>query len=944
MKNRVIKKIMAYLLVGAMVITTPMTASATESELQKAYGERSDSDTDNDEKKLWSNSDSDTNTRTSTQATVPIPDTVQKHELNILGITLDKSEMELDLEERKSGFLKARVLFDDWNAEDEEMDWVTKEEKEAIEKEIKWFSDDPKVAVVGWGSNGGDNTLASVMAKSAGQAKIYAWIEADGLAYVNSNRPTEGDYIAEATVTVVDDNYEISFKEMKFATGRNYDLKDYISLQYGKGEKARKVDLKDSAEQVVFSNVKIIEAADKKAKASGVKLSDDGILNITKNSKLAENDKISVDIATASGKSATGTIEIVKANNVKTIRFKGTKDEIDMGSNADYKAEELDDQKNVIEKAKVSKEIGWKVENNTGKKAILEITWDDNSETAAKTDELTWTSSNASIVTVKPIRVSENNNIATKAEIIPQNIGNAKITVASAAGKKATLTVTVKATPASIEIDHNKDTQGKQLPIYAWSGKAITLTATMKGENGLVLPATATKLGWATTETDKDKKKNAKVTTNKDNSGKVLPITGLLELERDDELKEDVATYHVKVSTKAKFNGKQISSEPVELTFRQSNIGDITINEVQNQEVIQVIGRLPQIKSDLRKLYVGNNTYRYNAAAYVPEGQKLVLAGSEQDSKNRAGIEDSIVWSVKSAKVATIDDNGNLVPVGPGKTDVTASYVSLKYTNGKPKATVRKKTISVQVIQKATSISFAKEIQVINPKPGKSINATFTIKNVTPKKATYNVTDWKVLAQGPEGKITNITLDGSKNSDAIAVDSRDKNGNLKKAAKITIPDKLAQPGTVIKVGAYTDGGAVAYGYLYITDKTTKVTAELTGDKVNKEGNKVSIRVGDTASIKASVIVNNTTKDTEPWKINKETTNLGVNTPNTYVTEPVTYSLDKNSAKLIRVDSNGKVTALKKGKAKVTVSTLSGKKTTVSFEVKVKEAPKAESAK
>lgn len=30
--------------------------------------------------------------------------------------------------------------------------------------------------------------------------------------------------------------------------------------------------------------------------------------------------------------------------------------------------------------------------------------------------------------------------------------------------------------------------------------------------------------------------------------------------------------------------------------------------------------------------------------------------------------------------------------------------------------------------------------------------------------------------------------------------------------------------------------------------------------------------------------------------------------------------------------------------KVTVSTLSGKKTTVSFEVKVKEAPKAESAK
>lgn len=936
MKNRVIKKIMAYLLVGAMVITTPMTASATESELQKAYGERSDSDTDNDEKKLWSNSNSDTSTSTSTSTQAIVPTTVQKHELNILGITLDKSEMEMDLEERKNGFLKARVLFDDWNAEDEEMDWVTKEEKEAIEKEIKWFSDDPKVAVVAWGSNGGDNTLASVKAKSAGQAKIYAWIEADGLAYVNSNRPTDGDYVAEATVTVVDDNYEISFKEMKFATGRNYDLKDYISLQYGEGENARKVDLKDSAEQVVFSNV--IIPADSEANASnpnkgknkGIKLSDDGILNMNAGtSKLAPGNKVTFDIATASGKSATGTIEIVKANNVKAIKFKGTKDEIDMGSKDDYKAEELDDQKNVIEKAKVSKEIGWNVKNETGKKAILEITWDDGAETAIKTDELTWTSSNASIVAVKPIRVSEDNNIATKAEIIPQNIGNAKITVASATGKKATLTVTVKATPESIEIDqNNKDAEGKQLPIYAWSGKAITLTATMKGANGLVLPATATKLNWTTIETDKAIKKNAKVTTNKDNTGKVLPANAL---------DKETTQYKVKVNTKAKFKGSQISSEPVELTFKQSNIADITVNEIQNKEVIQIIGRLPQTKSDVRKLYVGNNTYKYSAAAYVPDGQKVVLAGSTESTEDRADIADSIVWSVKSAKVATIDENGNLVPVGSGKTDVTASYVSLKYTNGKPKPTVRKKTISVQVIQNATSISFAKEIQVINPNVlGRDISATFTIKNVLPKKATYNVTDWKVIGYAKEkelDKLTDFSLDGSKISEVIRVDSRDNNGNLKKAAKITIPKKYQVAGTVIKIGAYTDGGAVAYGYLYITDKTTKITAELSGEKVDKEGSKVSINVGDTADIKA--YINNSTTATESWKIIKNTTELGTNTPNTYVTEPVTYSLDKNSAKLIRVDSNGKVTALKNGKAKVTVSTLSGKKTTVSFEVKVK---------
>ena len=933
MKNRVIKKIMAYLLVGAMVITTPMTASATESELQKAYGERSDSDTDDDN--LWSNSNSNTSTSTSTQAKVPIPETIQKHQLNILGITLDKSEMELEAAEG-SDFLKARVLFDDWNAEDEEMTWVTQQEKAAIEKEIKWFSEDPNVAKVAWGSNtDAGNTLALVKAMAAGQTKIYAWIEADGLAYLNSNRPTAGDYTAEATITVVDDKYEISFKEMKFATGRNYDLKDYVYLQYGEGENARKVDLKDSAEQVVFSNVKIT-AGTNANKNTGIKLSDDGILNMNASkSKLVPENTVSFDIATASGKSATGTIKIVKANNVKSLKFKGTKDEIDMGSNDDYKGEKLDDQKNVLEEAKVSKEIGWNVQNTTGKKAILEITWDDNAETTAKTDELTWTSSNSSIVAVKPIRVSANNNIATKAEIIPQNIGNAKVTVASASGKKATLTVTVKAIPATIEINQetkkNEDGTEEKLPIYAWSGKAITLTATMKGENGLVLPAMATKLNWTTTETDKDTKKNAKVTTNKDNTGKVLPANALLNLSKDETTK-----YKVRVNTKAKFNGSQISSDLVELTFKQSNIADITVNEIQNKEVIQIIGRLPQTKSDLRKLYVGNNTYKYSAAAYVPDGQKVVLAGSTKSTEDRADVADSIVWSVKSAKVATIDENGNLVPVGPGKTDVTASYVSLKYTNGNPKPTVRKKTISVQVIQNATAISFAKEVQVLNPStktPKKDISATFTIKNVLPKKATYNVTDWKVIgyANGTElNKLTDFSLDGSKTTEAIRVDSRDNNGNLKKAVKITIPGKYQKEGTVIKVGAYTDGGAVAYGYLYITkEKTTKITAEL-----QQNGSKVSsIKVGELADIKA--YINNSNTPTDSWKIYEETDKFGVNTPKVYSTEPVTYSLDKNSAKLIRVDSNGKVTALKNGNAKVTVSTLSGKKTTVSFKVEVK---------
>ena len=68
-----------------------------------------------------------------------MPGIVNALELNILGMTMDKSTVDLEVE--KTDSLKVRVLFDDWNAEDEEMDWVTKDEKEKIEQQIKWYSD-----------------------------------------------------------------------------------------------------------------------------------------------------------------------------------------------------------------------------------------------------------------------------------------------------------------------------------------------------------------------------------------------------------------------------------------------------------------------------------------------------------------------------------------------------------------------------------------------------------------------------------------------------------------------------------------------------------------------------------------------------------------------------------------------------------------------------------
>ena len=99
---------------------------------------------------------------------------------------------------------------------------------------------------------------------------------------------------------------------------------------------------------------------------------------------------------------------------------------------------------------------------------------------------------------------------------------------------------------------------------------------------------------------------------------------------------------------------------------------------------------------------------------------------------------------------------------------------------------------------------------MVNPNSTKATQVSFKISNVAPKKATYNITSWKVIAVDENGNdITDkITEDGyKKDASGITIDAKDKNGNFRKDAKITIP-KGTKAKTVIKVAAYTDGGVM----------------------------------------------------------------------------------------------------------------------------------------
>jgi hypothetical protein len=918
MKNQIIKKIMAYLLVGAMVITTPMTASATE--LENAYSTGVDQDTDN-----TSGSNTNTNTNTQTKA-IDIPGIIEDYNFNITGIMLDKEALsfnEVDAEGHPvSEALQARVLFDDYDPTGEPMEWASLgyDEKQKIEKQIHWYSDDNDVAKVVWAKsdpkeeNGKEddkiivdagNLKALVKPKGVGQTNVYAWIEADGKQYVkNPDRPTPGDYIATAVVTVTEKITSIEFEQpYDFFEKRTYDLKDYTNL-----ETSAKTSIPASskgAETLIYS----LEGT--APKGCTVTLTEDGILTVKKAKK-----GMSIEFNAIATKSKTSENEFVKLSN-KKITFgdaiHATQISADCGKSVGLDLGKTGETSKTVNVTLENKKSKLKVDANTSLK--------ERNDGKNITDTVTWTTKNSNIADIVPVTVKdengnvlkdENGNDVTKndltREIVAKGVGSTTITATASSGKKATIKVTVDATPTGVKIiDINGETSGD-----TYTGKRTTLKAvliaTVDGKE-VQLPAGKSKFKWTPSD-----KKVATVSGKETGTVKPANLVG-----KEGESKPVTISVRVYNGRKYDFTSAE-TTQDYTLTVKQSNISDISIDKLANSTS----------PSDVKDGFItlvqtGSKNKKGKDTAYIGTGVDYVAKPAETK------YADAIGWTISGA-AATIDDNGKLTPVKPGKATISANYVTLNSKTGKAK--LNKKTVAVTVIQNATSIAFAKEQTVKNPSPkGKPQAVTLKVKSIEPKKATCNVASWKIMAYivDKDGKVVTKT----DTSESFGPSVKNGTGYVKKSTKNSITVNVpgtAQAGSVIKVGAYTNGGVVAYAYIYVTDKTTKVKVE----NPNTE-----FELGKTASI-GKVIVE-LGKDANKQIITKEAANKNTNFGNggtqgdttAYITEPVTYSVDKNSAKFIKVDQNGNVTGIQRtGKktATVTIKTVSGKSAKVKIKV------------
>ncbi len=966
MKNRVIKKIMAYLLVGAMVITTPMTASASESTLQKAYGVDQSGDGADDNVNTGSGSGTNTNTNTDTNTNtntntggIPIVPIEPAYPI-IHKLLVNPTDLQFDT----TGEVKrveATVILDESEmpkpeepneSDDSEMTWATEDEKnelrKKIEDSIRWYSEgfestenpEQKEIVTLSGTSG-----KSVNVESAfpGEGKIYAWIEADGKAGNEKNdRPTEGDYIAEVTVSVKKTLKGITFNpNLGTGDGTNVEnFKAFDKFTWGK----RQYDLRK------FTILEYSDGTHELASNSDIKLT----YSIASTKKALKDDKITATLTEA------GNLKISKGAAGKTIKVDIIGDDDIMVKDASITLVTQNIVKTMKKPSAADKtktlDFGGEI---AGSITYPEVTNQDRTTGIENsTDELVWSSNKPAIVEVKPNEKTLSHGDCTSAEIIAKGVGTAKVTVKSSSGKSAVYTVNVYSIPNSVEITG---------AATGYTGKPISLKAVLKNEKGEEIPVGTTKLTWSIDKINNKKDPNAKISGKKENAT-VTPVNLLVDPSTKAHKPEATINVSVKATYKYGTNRNTIElKNPYNIALTQSNVSEVkiemygTVLDENGEPKRDIIATMNPLKGNKETYAITYNGIRSQEQFDVGQKYDLTATSNYPGSEKQMN---TIAWAVTGKGVTYIENIGSenefsqIIPdfTSNAKATFKASYITLKDQGaGKnPKAVKNTKTINITPVKKADSIAFAKPVIVKNPakNPNKPQTVSFTIAEA-PKKSYYGKVEWKVLAYNNKDKQVftyNVKMGGAtEKTDLVKPTARPNY----KSVTINVPGDFTT-GSVIKVGAYSEFGVVAYGYIYITEQTktvipyakvgageSKPVKDMTKKQVTMnlftEDGKINTAQ---LSVKFDTQVNVVGSDNKVSANKNSNVDAGQITPDvnlgdtkSYITDPVTYSLDKKSALVVKVDENGKVTPLKRGKATVTIKALNGKSAKVKIEVK-----------
>ncbi len=748
MKNmkKLLQKAMVFTLAAAMLVGTPLAASATG--LADLYRTENGgvSTTDNSRTATTTVTNTDTNTNTN-----PLPD-----EAKILGIKLDHANVRL-----MSGRTQRLTATLDWG--DVTPSDADKELADALLDKLEWESSDEKVVTFRKVNSRLGQKTVILTAKTSGEAVITVSLD-DDTHNIHHKAETKVSVFQYADVLKFDNE---KIKDDAY-TGNSLVLDEYVKRYIKVGGVEEEVE--DTADTLTFT---LVDDGGKRATLKN------GVLKLN---KPTEKDKpVKVVASGKIAKSDVGIVNITAGINATKLTFEG------VGVKGSKLTWLVNDGLTTDVTVKVA-----------GKKSV-----DASKKSDFCTDTITWSSANSDIVEIKEVKGGDQSNgqgelgsTSVKADedvkfakdqctvsldFTNKKAGKTQIIGKVSSGKTFKLNVTVSADLTSVVLD--KD-------ITAYTGQIIDLNdkIAVKRFGDTVTSDNFEAEGLVKWEFV-DKKNMSKLAKLNAKTG-ILEIKPDLKKENRDDLKQ------IAVRAVAAKKGKNIKPfAPVEegenetkLTLKQVNITEISITKVEDVEKpwnVQIKAGESQLPRNMTDSIDVGKTVEYVLDA------KGEIEGVSADDLSMA-----LGWTAsgngKTIKATKEGNLGYLTALKKGSATITASGVTMKGEKYVPIKVTFKDTVNAP--SEHITLSVKNKDITAKYKKGKIADQKITIKAILDKGTTT-----KNKASGTDLIEWTATLD-KVNGDSEDITSQMNFGKLTLSG-YNVGDKVTVNATVKNTGA-----------------------------------------------------------------------------------------------------------------------------------------------
>ena len=552
-----------------------------------------------------------------------------------------------------------------------------------------------------------------------------------------------------------------------------------------------------------------------------------------------------------------------------------------------------------------------KITLNKGESKEIKTTITPTDTTESK--EITWTSSNDKVATVKDGTVSAISG------------GEATITGTLENGKSVVVTVNVVVPIQKVEISEGSvellPTQKVTLKTVitpedttedttvVWSSDNDQIATVTRGEVTAVAPGTA-----KITATVGERSVTATVRVLK-------PIESFaiseptVTLNRNDEKKLTVTIL------------PDDAEEDKNVTWTSSDPESVSVDKDGNikglkgtQNPVTITGTLKNGKTVESKVTVVvkiDSIELNKASTEINKGESETLKvtiNPEDTSEDK-----TVTWTSSDPTVATVDENGKVTAVGAGNTVITAQVGTFT------------KECAVKVNVPITSVTINEKDKTIAKGESTTLTSTVNPEDTTEDKTiTWSSSNESVAKVDQNGVVTAVGAGDA----TITAKAGDKTGTVKVTVIVPITEfkvdkteleivkgKSEKLNTTINPSDTTEDKTVTWtssnDKVATVDADGKVTAisegEVTITGALKNGKKVQVQVTVTIIPVEKITLSEKTLDMK----RKETTDLKVTYEPTDATEVTDVTYSSSDETVATVDENGKVTALKEGSATIT---------------------------